>query len=100
MVTETKLSPREVAARGEDWYERQLKAQVEPKHLGEFLVVDVNTGDYEIGRDYIQPTERLLAKRPDAVLYALRVGYRSVGRIGGRYTPARRSRRVLYENYN
>lgn len=90
MTAETKWLPREVAARGEDWYERHLKPEVEPAHLGEFLVVDVNTGDFEIGRDYIQPTERLLAKRPDAVLYALRIGYRSVGRIGGRYTPARR----------
>jgi len=90
MPTNTEFSPSEVAARGEEWYERHLKQQVEPDHLGEFLVVDVNTGDYEIGRDYIQPTERLLAKLPDAVLYALRVGYRSVGRIGGRYTPTRR----------
>ena len=90
MTTTKKLSPRDVAVRGEDWYERHLKQQVEPAHLGEFLVVDVNTGEHEIGGDYIQPTERLLAKRPDAVLYALRVGYRSIGRIGGRYTPARR----------
>ena len=90
MTAETELGPREVVARGEDWYERHLKRQVEPAHLGEFLVVDVNTGDYEIGRDYIQPTERLLAQRPDAVLYAPRVGYRSLGRIGGRYTPTRR----------
>ena len=90
MTTDTEVSPREVAARGEGWYESHLKQQVEPDHIGEFLVVDVNTGDYEIGRDYIQPTERLLAKRPDATLYALRVGYRSVGRIGGRYTPTRR----------
>ena len=84
MRAETELGPREVAARGEDWYERRLKQQVEPVHVGEFLVVDVNTGDYEIGKDYIQPTERLLAKRPGAVLYALRVGYRSIGRVSGK----------------
>ena len=90
MPTQTKLLPNEVAARGEAWYEQSLKQQVEPKHIGEFLVMDIETGDYEIGSDYIQPTERLLAKRPDAPLYALRIGYRAIGRIGGRYTPARR----------
>lgn len=90
MTAGTKLGTREVAARGEDWYEHHLKQKVELTHVGEFLVVDVNTGDFEMGQDYIQPTERLLAKRPDAVLYALRVGFRSIGRIGGRYTPARR----------
>ena len=90
MAIETKLSSREVAARGEDWYEHTLKPQLESDHLGEFLVVDVQTGEYEIGQDYILPTERLLSKHPDALLYALRIGYRSVGRIGGRYTPTRR----------
>ena len=95
MPTDTGISPREVVTRGEEWYERHFKQQLKPDYLGEFLVVDVDTGDYEMGRDYIQPTERLLAKRPGAVLYALRVGCRAVGRIGvgligGRYTPARR----------
>ncbi len=90
MPTNTEVSPHEVAVRGEEWYERHLKQQVEPDHLGQYLVVDVNTGDYEIGRGYIQPTELLLARHPDAVLYPLCVGYRSVGRIGGRYTPVRR----------
>ncbi len=90
MPTQTKLSSEEVAERGEALYER-LKPQIEPGNLGRYLVVDVDTGDYDLGDDYILPTERLLVKRPDAPLYALRIGYRAVGRIGGRYTPARRS---------
>lgn len=89
MPTQTKQSSEEVAARGEAWYER-LKSQIEPGNTGRYLIVDVDTGDYDIGDDYILPTERLLANRPDAPLYALRIGYRAVGRIGGRYTPARR----------
>jgi len=90
MFVKINLSPQEVTARGEEWYERRFKHQQESDNIGKFLVVDVNTGDYAIGQDYIQLTERLLAKRPDAVLYAMRVGYRSLGRIGGRYTPGRR----------
>ncbi len=90
MATSTQLSPAEIAQRGEALYDQSLKSLVEPKHFGKYLVVDIETGDYEIGTDYIQPTEKLLAKRPDAPLYALRIGYRAVGRIGGRYTAARR----------
>ena len=82
MPSLTQLPPADVARRGEALYEQSLKPLVEPKHLGEYLVVDIETGDYEIGSDYIQPTERLLAKRPDAPLYALRIGYRTIGRIG------------------
>ena len=90
MAAVMQLSPSDIARRGEALYEQSIKQQVEPKHLGEFLVVDIETGDFETGIDYIQPTERLLAKRPHASLYALRIGYRAIGRIGGRYTPARR----------
>lgn len=90
MAAELLLFPADIAGRGETLYDQSIKQQVEPQHIGDFLVVDVETGDYEIGNDYILPTERLLAKRPDAPLYALRIGYRSIGRIGGRYTPTRR----------
>lgn len=83
----TQLSPSDIAKRGEVLYDQSLKQHVEPQHIGDFLVVDVETGDYEIGTDYILPTEHLLAKRPDAPLYALRIGYRSIGRIGGRCKP-------------
>ncbi len=86
----TQLSPADVSQRGEALYDQATRQQVEPQHIGDFLIVDVETADYEIGTDYIQPTERLLAKRPDAPLYALRIGYRAIGRIGGRYTPIRR----------
>ena len=82
MAPFTQLPPAEIARRGEALYEQSLKPLVEQKHFGEYLVVDIETGDYELGPDYIQPTEKLLAKRSDAPLYALRIGYRAIGRIG------------------
>lgn len=81
MTALTQLSPSEIARWGEALYEQFLKQHVEPQHIGDFLVVNIETGTYEIGTDYIQPTEPLLAKRPDAPLYALRIGYRTVGRL-------------------
>ncbi len=52
MVTAT-LSPQEVTARGEEWYERHFKHQQESENIGKFLVANVNTGESEIGQDYI-----------------------------------------------
>ena len=89
MKMQTKLSPDEVARQGEAWYEK-IKAQVEPNDFGRYLVLNINTGEYEVGNDFILPTERLLSRTPDAELYALRIGYRAIGRIGGRFTPAQR----------
>jgi len=75
----------EVAARGEALYEQRIRAQVEAAHRGEFVVVDIETGDYEIDADDLAATKRALAKRPDAVLYGVRIGSPTAYRLGGRF---------------
>ena len=76
-------TPAEVAQRGEAIYERQIRARVEPEHLGQFVVIDIETGDYELDVDDLAATKRALAKRPDAVLYGLRIGSPTAYRLGG-----------------
>ena len=71
-----------VASRGKQIYQQQIQDIVEPEHKGKFLSVDIETRDYEIGTDDLSPTMRLLAKRPDATIYSLRIGFRSAHRIG------------------
>ncbi len=75
----------EVAARGEAIYAKQIRAQVEAGNQGKFLVLDIETGDYEIDAEDLQATLRMLAKRPAAVLYGLRIGYPTAYRLGGRF---------------
>ena len=76
-------SPQEVESRGEAIYQQELRERVEAEHKGKFLVVDIETGQYEIDEDDLQATRRALAKRPDAVLYGLRIGYPAAYRLGG-----------------
>ena len=38
----------DVAARGKEIYQLQLRDKVEPEHKGKFWSVDIETGDYEI----------------------------------------------------
>lgn len=64
----------EVARRGREIYEREIRAHVDPEHSGRFLVVDVRSGDYEIADDDLTASERLLGRRPDALLYGQPVG--------------------------
>jgi hypothetical protein len=75
----------EVATRGETIYEQQIRAKVEATHKGQFVVIDIETGDYEIDADDLAATKRALAKRPAAVLYGLRIGYPAAYRLGGRF---------------
>lgn len=83
------LTPHEIVQRGEAVYHQKLRAEVDTEsNRGKYLVVDVDTGEYEIGDEHYATLKRALAKRPEAVLYGLRIGYRATGRIGGRLTPA------------
>lgn len=71
----TNYTPEEVAMRGEALYQQQIRAEVEAGNKGRFLVVDIETGEYEIAPDDLMATKRMLAKRPNAILYGLRIGF-------------------------
>lgn len=75
-------TPEEVCSLGEAIYDRRIRGKVERKHNGEFLVIDIETGEYEISVDDLIATKRLLAKRPNATIYGLRVGSPTAYRIG------------------
>ena len=81
----------EIARRGEELYERSVRAQVEPESDGRFLAMDVDSGDYEIADEAIAATTRLRKRRPGAVTYLVRVGYPTAFRLGGRHQRPRSS---------
>jgi hypothetical protein len=75
-----------IAIRGKEIYQRQIREKVESQHKGKFLSVDIETGDYEVDTDDLSPSMRLLAKRPEAVIYSLRIGFRAAHRIGFKFS--------------
>jgi hypothetical protein len=75
-------SREEVASRGEALYEQEIRTKVEDQFKGQYLVLDIETGEYEIDAEDLVATKRALAKRPDAVLYGLRIGHRAAYRLG------------------
>lgn len=64
----------DIVQRGQALYNQQIRPVVEATHRGEFLVVDVDTGEYELDADELAAVRRAKAKRPDAALYLLRIG--------------------------
>jgi hypothetical protein len=79
-----RYTKEEVAARGREIYDREIRAKLEPEHNGKFLVIDIETGQYEMDEDDVAVMERAAAKHSPEVLYGMRIGYRTKGRIGGR----------------
>ena len=63
--------------------EQQLRAQVEPGNTGKFLVIDIETGEYEIDHSDVAALKRAKAKRSDAPLYMLRIGHRGAYQLLG-----------------
>ena len=78
------LSPAEVVRIGEAIYEEKLRDKVETEqNIGKQIVIDIETGEYEIDRDGLAASHRLLDKHPGAVLYGGRIGYTTVYAVGG-----------------
>lgn len=76
--------PGEISDLGEKIYREKLKSLVYPAEKGKFLIIDVESGDYEIDEDALTATQRLRQRRPKAVNYGVKVGYKAVFHFGGR----------------
>ena len=80
----------EIVARGEAIYREQIQSQLESVEKGNFVVIDIETGDYEIDAGDAAATRRLLDRRPTAVTYGVRVGHRATySHAGGFRMPNR-----------
>ena len=49
---------------GKEIYERDIRPQVEADHFGEYVAIDVETGDWAVADTEIAAMERLRALRP------------------------------------
>ena len=74
----------EVAQRGDEIYERRILPQLSPEDEGKLVLIDVETGDYEVDRDEIAASDRLLARHPDAQVWMRQVGSQYARRFGPR----------------
>lgn len=75
----------EVGRRGEELYRQSIRQKVETEaNIGKMVIIDVDTGDYEVGNEMgIEAALKLQAKRKDAVLYGIRIGYNVAAALGG-----------------
>lgn len=83
MMGHPRYTKEEIARRGSELYEREIRAKVEEGNIGKVVVIDIETGDYEIDDEQLTAAHRLRAKHPDAAAYAIRIGYPALAKIGG-----------------
>ena len=64
----------DIAAIGRAIYE-EIRGELEATQKGKVIVIDVKSGDYEIGDNDLDATLRMFKRRPNALTWGERVGY-------------------------
>ena len=72
----------EFAQRGDEIYDRDIRAQVEPEHNEKIVAIDIDTDAWELDPDEDTAADRLEARLPNAQIWVVRVGSRYVRRFG------------------
>lgn len=85
MAKAPRYSRDDVARFGDEIYEREVLPHLVPEDEGKFALIDVVTAAYEMDRDEIAASDRLLARHPDAQVWMRQVGSRYARRFGPRF---------------
>lgn len=78
-----RFTNEEIVRRGEEIYALHLRNQLEEAYKDKIVIIDIETGEYEIDDDALTASKRALAKHPGAAIYGLRVGSRYMYEISG-----------------
>ena len=76
--------------RGEELFEREIRAKVAGEDPHRYLLIDVESGDFETDANEMAAFDRLHARRPNAMIYFRKVGTHISRRFGS--TRGQRSR--------
>jgi hypothetical protein len=81
-VPTAKRTLDELAALGQDVFDREVRPAIRPEDDGKFVAIDVSTGDYEIDEDDYAAVTRLRAREPAADVWLMRAGSPTAYRMG------------------
>jgi hypothetical protein len=78
------LSREEVARRAKQLYESNIRQQVEvDENIGKMVIIDIETGDYEVDENGLHAADYLSEKHPNARLFGIKIGYNVAASFGG-----------------
>ena len=72
----------EIARRGTELYESQIRSVVESSNDGRICCIDIESGDFALADDSLEASDVLIAKNPDAQIWCTRVGRVAVDKLG------------------
>jgi hypothetical protein len=79
-MSETGFGPGDLGQRAKALYEGEIRDNLSPIDQGKYLVIDVETGEYEIDADEVAVSMRAYRKNPEGrERYCVRLGHETTG---------------------
>jgi hypothetical protein len=79
----------DLVERGQTTYRQQLASILEPSHIGEFVAVEPDSGQYFLGNTASAALVAAHAAMPNNLFYLTRVGRETAHTVGGHGTRVR-----------
>ncbi len=83
-ITKRRYPKEEIVRRGAAIFEKDVRPHLKGREPMDFVVIDIETGAYEVDANNLNACLKLRERNPDAQLYARRVGSRIIHHFGGR----------------
>jgi hypothetical protein len=74
LVTVKPVKVSEIVRKGMAIYE-QLKSQLEREHWGKYVVIDPDSGDYEVAPTRTEALLKIRQRHPEKVFFSRRIGF-------------------------
>ena len=84
-----RYSTDDIVERGKKIYEEHLKEKLEPQNIGKFLVIDIETGEYEMDEDDLTAALNAARRKPGGARYEMQIGYSASGTLRKRFAGGR-----------
>ena len=73
--TRQDLTDPAIAVAAKQIYQDKIRPLMTEDDIGKFVIVDVNSGEYEIDEAAAEASHRLRQRCPDSLRFGMRVGY-------------------------
>ena len=84
-INRAPVAKGEISRRGKTIYSLMRK-KMEAERWGEVIVIDIHSGDYEVGPDDLTATLRMFERRPHAMTWGTRIGIGWIYQMSPRMT--------------
>ncbi|MBI3303504.1 MAG: hypothetical protein HYZ72_15680 [Deltaproteobacteria bacterium] len=78
MSVASAINKERLVAQGEVIYQQRLKGHLEPAYHGQIVAIEVESGDYFIGKSVTEAAKKARAKHPQKLFYFVKIGFPAV----------------------